>query len=154
MTNMKLTNIIILCLSLFLTACTTAQQKGGNGEGELVNANLARADLNYQGKQYEDALKEYKALAAKDNSNSYVLFKIANIHSHLGQYDEAVAAYKAVIALDKTHSKAWHNLAVVYMKEGAGTWQQMKKNVDPKDPLYKSAKYYNQGMRDLINKKY
>ena len=152
--NMKSINIIILCLSLFLTACTTAQQKGGNAEGELVNANLAQADLYYQSKQYEEALKEYKAIAAKANNNSYVLFKIANIHSHLGQYDEAVVAYRAVIALDKTHSKAWHNLAVVYMKEGASSWQLMKNNVDPKDPLYKSAQYYSQGMRDLINKTY
>ncbi len=152
---MKRKILVIMVCSLFLSACSltlpkrTAQTEVlGVGQYKL---SLEKADAHYAKKNYNQALTAYLKLNEKAPKDTQVLFRIANIYTHLENPTSAVAFYEKALKQDITLSKAWYNMGVVQMKEAASTWSDMQKYVDHDDPLYKASAHFSHGMLELIN---
>ncbi len=152
---MKTSNIVVLILSVFLTACNTLPQKPESQAQPLAvyKMLLEQADENYAKKDYAAALLDYEQLDLGTAEDTHVLFRIGNSNNHLGKPKAAVAAYEKALLIDDKMSKVWHNLAVVYMQQSAKIWQNMSTSIDAKDPLSAIAKYYKKGLIELIKPK-
>ena len=104
---MKTSNIVVLILSVFLTACNTLPQKPETQAQPLAvyKMLLEQADENYAKKDYAAALLDYEQLDLGTAEDTYVLFRIGNSNNHLGQPKAAVAAYEKALSIDDKMSK-------------------------------------------------
>ncbi len=152
---MKRKFLVIVVCSLFLSACNLTLPKK-NAQTEVIGVgqyklSLEKADAHYTKKNYNQALTAYLRLNEKAPKDTQVLFRIANIYTHLENPEQAIVFYKQALKQDITLSKAWYNLGVVRMKQTASTWSDMQKYVDHDDPLHKASGHFSRGMLDLIN---
>jgi tetratricopeptide (TPR) repeat protein len=150
---MKNYKLIMVLVSVFLTACNTVSKKPTDG-GQLsvgeYKLKLELADEYYTKKSYPEALEVYRDINQKFSDDTHVLFRMGNIYAQQGDASKAIESYEAALKVDSGLTKTWFNLGVIYMQQSAKTWQQMSQYADRTDPLYKAADYYNRGMMQLI----
>ena len=85
-------------------------------EGDLVDQ-ADQAAQAYNAGRWEDALQRYGRLAERMPDNVDILFRLANTQARLGRLDEAVASYQTLLTRQPDFPKAWHNLAVVRLRQ-------------------------------------
>ena len=152
---MKISKLAIVPLVLILSACNSMPQKPAAEanvkpvQQPIINAE--QGDALYAKKEYRQALAIYKGLHEKAPKDTHVLFRIANIYSHLKVHKLAIKHYELALNQDKHLTKAWYNLGVVHMKEAAKTWGNMSKYTNKDEPLAQSAEHYHLGLVALIN---
>lgn len=152
---MKISKLAIVPLVLLLSGCNLMQQKpvaeASTKPVEQPLINAEEGDVLYAEKQYRQALAVYKELNEQAPQDTHVLFRIANIYSHLKVHKLAIRHYELALKQDKHMAKAWYNLGVVHMKEAAKTWGEMSEYINEDDQLAQSAEHYHKGLVALIN---
>lgn len=80
------------------------------GNEETMDA-LAQALMNND--QYDEALKQYKALLASDPENTEVMVHIGEIERHNGKYEDALAITTKALKIDPTSLEAAYNVGLL-----------------------------------------
>ncbi len=63
--------------------------------------------------EYQSAINVYQKIAAIDNTNIDIFYKIGELNYALGQLTEALTAFIRVTDLDKDHNKAKVNIEMI-----------------------------------------
>jgi tetratricopeptide (TPR) repeat protein len=74
----------------------------------------ALAEALFNDEQYDEALKQYKQLAASDPENPEALVHISEIQRHEGKYEDALATIQKALKVDSTSLEAGYNEGLLY----------------------------------------
>lgn len=74
----------------------------------------ALAEALFNNNQYDEALKQYKQLAAADPENPEALVHISEIQRHQGKYEAALASIQNALKIDSTSLEAGYNEGLLY----------------------------------------
>ncbi len=88
-----------------------------HGEDNDLVDQVEQAAQAYNAGHWEDSLQRYNQLAERMPSNVEILFRLGNTQARLGRLDEAVASYQTLLTHQPDFAKAWHNLAVVRVRQ-------------------------------------
>ncbi len=102
----------LLCAVLLLGLPLAA-----HGEDNDLVDQVEQAAQVYNAGRWEDALQRYIRLAERMPTNAEILFRLGNTQARLGRLDEAAVNYQALLARQPDFTKAWHNLAIVRVRQ-------------------------------------
>jgi tetratricopeptide (TPR) repeat protein len=90
----------------------------------------ALAQALFNNNQYDDALKQYKQLAAADPENNQPLIRISEIQRRQGKYEDALSTIEKAMKIDPTSLEAGYNAGLLLdvlgrFGEAAQTYQKM-----------------------------
>jgi tetratricopeptide (TPR) repeat protein len=74
----------------------------------------ALAEALFNDEQYDEALKQYRQLAAADPENPEALVHISEIQRHQGKYEDALATIQKALKIDSTSLEAGYNEGLLY----------------------------------------
>ena len=74
----------------------------------------ALAEALFNDEQYDEALKQYRQLAAADPENPEALVHISEIQRHQGKYEDALATIQKALKIDTTSLEAGYNEGLLY----------------------------------------
>jgi tetratricopeptide (TPR) repeat protein len=138
----KLTRTILFSILLItLGGCQNALIKSSataSSTEELVELKQAAANAYHQ-KNYEAALPLYQELTQAISNDANLWFRTGNVLARLNRPAEAVTHYEQAVKNDPQLATAWHNMAVLQLRQAANTLVQMVRHINPDDPLYPRA---------------
>ena len=140
---------LILPLALVLAGCATSNLREDPGAGDLMELRKEAARV-YQEHEYAKALPLYQALVERVPNDPYLWFRLGNVQAYLKQPDPAIAAYREAVRLSPKMDKAWHNMAILYLRQAANSLTQMLQHTDPKGVLYPKAVQLSDGVIQLL----
>jgi tetratricopeptide (TPR) repeat protein len=77
----------------------------------LLSSSLANAYTT--NKEYKKALDFYRKMSAKDTSDIYLRFQMANIYEKMGKYNTATKEYKKLLKRDPNYTQAYIQLGII-----------------------------------------
>lgn len=106
--------------------------------GSAVGNSIAGSELNSDGHP-EQAIACFLASLARDPTNPYVQYNLANALASVGKYDQAIKHFQIAIAIfDPPSWRAFNNLGIVYAKTGRRELAMMAfkraLEIDPHNP--------------------
>ena len=78
-------------------------------------------------------------------------FRLANTYSRLNLNANAIDAYNRALKLDQTNIKAWHNLAIIQLREAKNNFINLQKHSAPDDPIGIRARELENEINHLLN---
>lgn len=116
---------------------------------ELIDLQ-AQARQAYLDKNWASAGRYFMQLTdamPKDAENWYWL---GNTYARLDQPADAILAYREALLRNTKHSRAWHNLAVMHLRQSAASLLEMQKYIGPDDPLFVRSEQMVQTVFQLL----
>lgn len=83
-----------------------------------LQAELAAADVDYNGGKYDEAIEKYKAILAKAPSLSVLQLQIAAAYRNKKDYDAALAAYNELLKVSPNNEAAVVGIGMTYLEKG------------------------------------
>lgn len=89
----------------------------------------------FAGQENEASRSEvlYQALLRKVPNDAETWFRLGNLYAANNLAEPAVAAYNRTLMADNSHARAWHNLAVIKLREAYAALIQAQMSVDSAD---------------------
>ena len=98
----------------------------------LLNQKAQLADAGGEAMKAE-AL--YKAVLRQTPNDTETWYRLGNLYANNNHPGEAAIAYERALVSDNSHVRAWHNLAVIRMRQSYAAMMQASLLVDPNDSL-------------------
>lgn len=94
-------------------------------------ATISIANLNFDLKNYQEAIQWYEKALQRDPSNINLITDLGTSHMWMGNYDKAVELYNKSLAIDPKHLQTLMNFGIVRMSTGdrAGAAEMWEKVV-------------------------
>lgn len=90
----------------------------------LLSSSLANAYTT--NKEYKKALDFYRKMVAKDTSDIYLRYQMANIYEKMGKNNTAIKEYKNLLKRDPSYTQAMIQLGVIYFDKLGDTREAKK----------------------------
>jgi len=144
---------LLLGVLLFVgvTGCALTQTKPEQAE-KPFEVLLTEAQKTYHNKDWARSESLYSDLIRLAPSNGDLWFRLGNIFARLNKADQAVAAYREALVRVKGNSKAWHNMAIVQLKQAANSFQRLRVHAKPGDPLTNEAREMFEAISKLLRR--
>lgn len=133
-----------LFVSLFVF-CLSACAMDGRSSGQLLpdesraTPELAllnqRAQLADAGGEAAQAEALYKAVLRQTPNDTETWFRLGNLYANNNRAAEAAVAYERTLVSDNSHVRAWHNLAIIRLRQSYASLLQAQLLVNEDDPL-------------------
>ena len=81
-------------------------------------ATVSMANLNFDLKNYQEAIQWYEKALQRDPSNINLITDLGTSHMWMGNYDKAVELYNKSLSMDPKHLQTLMNLGIVRMSMG------------------------------------
>lgn len=126
---------------LQLSACATDGRASGQllpdesratPELDLLNQKARLADAGGDAAQAE-AL--YKSVLRHTPNDTETWFRLGNLYARHNRPEEAATAYERTLISDNSHVRAWHNLAIIRLRQSYASLLQAQILVDDNDAL-------------------
>jgi Flp pilus assembly protein TadD len=117
----------------------------GGAAAKDLQADLAAAEVDYNGAKYDDAIAKYRAIMAKAPALTVINLQIAAAYRNKKEYDNAIAAYNELLKADPANDKAIIGIGMTNMEKGdlAAAEQTLQKAADGVAPTREV--FYNLG---------
>ncbi|BCM24828.1 tetratricopeptide repeat protein [Methyloradius palustris] len=135
------TYLLQLLVVLSMTACANM----GNNSGQVLPAEsratpeLAllseNAKLADAGGDAAKAESLYKSVLRQTPNDPEMWFRLGNLYANNNRPDEAAIAYQRCLIADNAFSKAWHNLAMIRLRQAYASMLQAQATVNESDSL-------------------
>ena len=122
-----------LCLLAMLALAGCATTPPPSLESAL--ARQQRAEQAYEAGDLAQASAEYEALTKALPLNSEYWFRLGNVYVRMNQPDAAADAYGHALQREPKHAKAWHNLAVVRLRQAAAAFTRSAESAQGIDSM-------------------
>lgn len=132
---------LMLAVALQLAGCAGM---GRNSDQLLPEKSLSSPELGLLNEQAQladaggDAAQAeslYKAVLRQTPNDTDTWFRLGNLYANHNRAAEAAIAYERTLVSDNSHVKAWHNLAVIRLRQSYASFLQAQMLVDEDDPL-------------------
>jgi Flp pilus assembly protein TadD len=90
----------------------------GNVAAKDLQADLAAAELDYNGGKFDDAIAKYKAILAKAPALTAINLQIAAAYRNKKDYDNAIAAYNELLKAEPNNDKAIIGVGMTNLEKG------------------------------------
>lgn len=133
--------LVIVLMALQLSACATGGERYGQllpdesratPELALLNQRARLADAGGDAAQAE-AL--YKSVLRQTPNDTETWFRLGNLYARHNRAEEAATAYERTLVSDNSHVRAWHNLAIIRLRQSYASLLQAQILVDDNDAL-------------------
>lgn len=121
---MKLLFCIISVLTL--ASCSSAPEQR---EEQSFYQLVALATMAYNEARLDSAETLYLKALQRNPDYAEANFKLGNIYSRQGRLDAAVIKYQQALAVDSADGRAWHNLALVRVKQAIATLEMSEQYI-------------------------
>jgi len=118
--------VLGLVVMLALAGCATTRPPSL----ESALARQQRAEQAYEAGDLARASAEYEALTKALPTNADYWFRLGNVYVRMNQPDAAADAYGHVLQREPKHAKAWHNLAIVRLRQAAAAFTQSAESAE------------------------
>lgn len=135
--------IFFACLIAFLLIFTLSHTALASPESEAHNK---KGDEYYDEEKYSEALNEYKAALALENTALYNN-NVGWALYCLDQYDDAEKYFNQSIKLNPTYPNPYRGRAWVYKQQGKT--EQAKADFNTAGLMYYGLQYYDKAVRDF-----
>jgi tetratricopeptide (TPR) repeat protein len=122
------------------------QQEILKKDPENQEATINLANLNFDLKNYPQAIQYYEAALKRDPNNINLNTDLGSSYMWSGDYDKAIQLYNKSLSIDPKHLQTLMNLGIAKMSVGdrtgaAESWQKVIDNYpnDPEVPMLKQA---------------
>jgi Flp pilus assembly protein TadD len=117
---------------------------GGMAAKDL-QAELAAADLLFNGQKWDEAIAAYRAIMTKAPALSVINLQIAAAHRNKKEYDSAIAAYNELLKADPNNDKAKVGIGMTNLEKGdlAAAEETLQQAADSPSPTREV--FYNLG---------
>jgi len=129
-----------------MQAKITEQQEILKKDPENQGATINLANLNFDLKNYTQAIQYYEMALKRDPSNINLNTDLGSSYMWSGDYDKAIQLYNKSLSIDPKHLQTLMNLGIAKMSVGdkagaAESWQKVIDNYpnDPEVPMLKQA---------------
>lgn len=121
---------LLAVVTFALTGC--ASPPGVRTGRELAIRN--RADAAYAKGDSATALAAYRQLADAGLNDALVWTRIGNLELLQNQPRRAADAYAKAVQLDPEDTDAWHNMAIIRLRQAAAMLDRERASLQPGDP--------------------
>jgi Flp pilus assembly protein TadD len=90
----------------------------GSMAAKDLQADLAAADLLYNGQKWDESIAAYRAIMAKAPSLSVINLQIAAAYRNKKEYDNAITAYNELLKSDPKNDKAIVGIGMTNLEKG------------------------------------
>ena len=126
-------SILVACASLNPGNPDMLPEKSrATPELALLNKEAQLADIGGEAAKAE-AL--YKAVLRQTPNDTETWYRLGNLYANNNHPAEAAIAYERTLVSDNNHVRAWHNLAIIRLRQSYAAMLQASIVVDPQDPL-------------------
>jgi len=141
---------VLALLIVALPACETSNTKPDKPKPDLLEIyNLAATA--YAEQNWADAEKYYITLTQESPGETEPWFKLGNIYARTRRLDAAIRAYREVLVRDSAYVKAWHNMAILQLREAGNSFEALELLVGPDDPLHEKSVRIQKAIDELVN---
>gem|GEM_PF-1750182 len=138
--NVKLRVMLVLSFCLLVAGC--ANMNGGDQllpEKSRATPELAllsqKAQLADAGNEAAKAEALYKAILRQTPNDADIWYRLGNLYANNNRPAEAAIAYERTLVSDNSNARAWHNLAIIRLRQSYASMLQANLLVDESDPL-------------------
>ena len=106
------------------------QQEILKKDPENQEATIHLANLNFDLKNYQEAIQWYEKALKRDSSNINLITDLGTSHMWMGNYDKAIELYNKSLSMDPKHLQTLMNMGIVRMSMGdragaADMWEKV-----------------------------
>ena len=132
--------VLVVCISLFASACATTStdtQQGSSGSGNasedvfILSQNAQRA---YTQSRWMEAVQLYQRVVERVPNDADAWFRLANTYAQQGAYERAIHAYETSLFNNSQQPKAWFNLSTAYLLNAQSAMRQSYDRMRSNDP--------------------
>ncbi len=137
----RITLILVALQAVLLGACATNGQNSGQllPEESRATPELAllsqKAQLADAGGDVAKAEALYKAVLRNTPNDADAWYRLGNLYANNNRPAEAAIAYERTLVADNSHARAWHNLAIIRLRQSYAALLQAQITVNEEDPL-------------------
>jgi len=135
---------------LTLSGCEQTPTKADAEPVDLAEI-YALAAKAYEEHDWPASEKYYITLTRKTPEEVEPWFKLGNIYARTLRLDRAIKFYREALVRDPEHVKAWHNMAVVQLREAGKSFAELEILVQPEDELHKKSVKIQNTIDELVN---
>jgi len=135
---------------LALSGCGQTPTKPDTKPVDLAEI-YALAAKAYEQQDWPASEKHYITLTQKLPEEVEPWFKLGNIYARTLRLDGAIKFYREALVRDSEHVKAWHNMAVVQLREASKSFAELEVLVQPEDELHKKSVKIQKTIDELVN---
>jgi Flp pilus assembly protein TadD len=147
----RLTNVAILAaLLIALPACKQTATKADEQPIDLAVV-YGLAATAYGEQNWGEAEKHYRTLTQAAPIEVEPWFKLGNIYARTLRPKLAIKFYREALVRDSQYIKAWHNMAVMQLREAGKSFAELELLVEPGDALYKKSIKIQKAINELVN---
>jgi len=139
-----------LVLLVVLSACEQTPTKPDNPKINLAET-YSLAATAYDAKNWVESEKHYATLVQNAPGEAEPWFKLGNVYARTQRPELALKAYRETLVRNAQHAKAWHNMAIIQLRDAGESFSELQRLVETDDPLHaKSVKIQN-AIDELVN---
>jgi tetratricopeptide (TPR) repeat protein len=142
--------LVTVVLVATLNGCEQSPTKPDKNPIDLAET-YSLASKAYDAQNWVDSEEHYNTLVQNAPGEAEPWFKLGNIYARTLRPELALRAYRETLVRDSRNAKAWHNLAVIQLRNAGKSFSELEKVVDSESPLHaKSIKIQN-AIDELVN---
>jgi tetratricopeptide (TPR) repeat protein len=137
----KIASVLMLLLIAFISGCATNGMSSGQllpdesrATPELALLN-EKAQLADAGGEAAKAEALYKAVLRNTPNDADTWYRLGNLYANYNRPAEAAIAYERTLVADNGHARAWHNLAIIRLRQSYAALLQAQITVPDDDPI-------------------
>jgi cytochrome c-type biogenesis protein CcmH/NrfG len=143
-------SLIAAVLLVALSGCEQTPTKPDAPKLDLAETyNLASEA--YAEQDWAEAEKQFVILTRESPGEAEPWFKLGNIFARTLRTEPAIKAYRETLVREPQHVKAWHNMAVLQLREAGKSFGDREILLKPDDPLHDKTVKIQKTIDELVN---
>ncbi len=114
-------------------------------------ASRDKIDADYTAGDWVPALLGYQAWVKDHPDDEEAWFRLGNLQVQAVRPMEALVAYRRAQKLKPDDARAWHNMGMLYLRLAIESYDNLRRNVPPDDPLVPYSERVLSGILDLVS---
>ncbi len=116
----------------------------------ITGGDRTQADADYAANRYEQAQIGYERWLEHNPRDAEAWFRLGNLYTQRVRPMDALVAYRKAQMLRPEDGRAWHNMGMLYLRLATESYDNLRRNVPPDDPLVPYSEKVLSGILDLI----
>ena len=137
-------------LMLVACGCTQTPTTPDTKPVDLAEV-YALAGKAYEEQDWDASEKHYRTLTQNAPEEAEPWFKLGNIYARTLRIELAIQCYRETLVRDARHVKAWHNMAVIQLRQAGKSFEELELLVEPDSELHKKSVKIQESINALVN---
>src|SRR5690606_27049603 len=112
---------------------TRPEPQAAPAGGDAVTIERTASEA-YANRDWAEAERQYLLLTERVPQEPEPSFRLGNVYARTARPDLAVRAYREAVLRNPKHTRAWHNMAVVQLRQAAESLRELERFGDSDDP--------------------